>query len=224
MLSRAFSNTSVDLVGRMVICEGGIRDENGMRAAAGGPAGRRVRTGALARSADDPDAFREFYVANVQRLVVFFTRRTLDPEVALDLAADTFAAALQHRGQFRGGTDAEAEGWLFAIARSQLAHYWRRGVAERRALEQVRGDPPSLAVSELERIEELAGLPELRGRVRHAMAHLHPHQAYAVLQRVVGERGYEELAAELGVSQDVVRARVSRGLRALAATVESGGA
>jgi RNA polymerase sigma-70 factor (ECF subfamily) len=49
---------------------------------------------------------------------------------------------------------------------------------------------------------------------------MHPQQAYAVLQRVVAERGYDELAAELGVSQDVVRARVSRGLRALAATVD----
>jgi RNA polymerase sigma factor (sigma-70 family) len=190
-----------------------------MRTAREGPARRGVRADALSRSAEDAEAFREFYLANAQRLVRFFTRRTLNVEVALDLTGETFAAALQHRRQFRGRSAAEAEGWLFAIARSQLAHHWRRGIAERRALEQVRLDPPSVALSELERIEELAALPELRGRIRQAIAGLHPQQAYAVLQRVVEERGYADLADELGVSQDVVRARVSRGLRALAAAV-----
>jgi RNA polymerase sigma factor (sigma-70 family) len=167
---------------------------------------------------ESAEAFNDFYLANVQRVVVYFTRRTLNAEAALDLAAETFATALQHRHQFRGASPAEAEGWLFAIARSQLGHYWRRGVAERRALEQVGLEPPCAEPAELERIEELAGLPELRVRVRQAMAGLHPQQAYAVHQRVVEERAYDDLAAELGVSQDVVRARVSRGLRALAAT------
>jgi RNA polymerase sigma-70 factor (ECF subfamily) len=179
----------------------------------------RAPEGALRRSAEDAEAFRDFYVANVQRLVLFFTRRTLNAEVALDLTGETFAVALQRRRQFRGATDAEAEAWLFAIARSQLSHFWRRGVAERRALEQVGIDSPSLGQSELERIEELAGLPELRRRMQRAIAGLQPQQAYAVTQRVVAEREYDDLAQELGVSQDVVRARVSRGLRALAVAV-----
>jgi RNA polymerase sigma factor (sigma-70 family) len=182
------------------------------------PPWRRAPGSALGRSAEDPEAFREFYVANVQRLVVFFTRRTLDAELALDLAGETFAVALQRRRQFRGRTEAEAEAWLFAIARSQLAHFWRRGVAERRALRQIGLEAPAVGQAELERIEELAGLPELRRRVHRAMATLHPQQAYAVVQRIVAEREYDDLAAELGVSQDVVRARVSRGLRALAAS------
>jgi RNA polymerase sigma-70 factor, ECF subfamily len=158
---------------------------------------------ALGRNADDTEAFRDFYVANVQRVVVFFTRRTLNAEIALDLTGETFAVALQRRRQFRGRTDAEAEAWLFAIARSQLSHFWRRGVAERRALEQVGLEPPCVAHAELERIEELAGLPELRRRMQRAMAGLHPQQAYAVVQRIVAEREYDD---------------VSRGLRALAAT------
>ncbi|HEY6759437.1 MAG TPA: RNA polymerase sigma factor [Baekduia sp.] len=182
--------------------------------------GMRARDAALVRSAEDAEAFKDFYLATVQRVLLFFTRRTLNAEVALDLTGETFATALQRRRQFRGASEAEAEGWLFAIARSQLSHYWRRGVAERRALEQVGIDPPSLAQSELDRIEELAGLSDLRGRMREALAGIHPQQAYAVQQRVVEEREYDDLAAELGVSQDVVRARVSRGLRALAATDE----
>jgi RNA polymerase sigma factor (sigma-70 family) len=190
-----------------------------MRAARERPRRRPAGGTALARSAEDLDAFQDFYLDTLQRVVVFFTRRTLNAEVALDLTGETFAVALQRRHQFRGSTDAEAEGWLFAIARSQLSHYWRRGVAERKALEQVGMDPPSLPQAELERIEELAGLPALRREVRQAIAGLNPQQAYAVTQRIVNEREYDDLAAELGVSQDVVRARVSRGLRALAASV-----
>ncbi len=187
---------------------GSVRERPPWRSRPGSP---------LGRGADDAGAFRDFYVANVQRVVVFFTRRTLDAEVALDLTGETFAVALQRRRQFRGRTDAEAEAWLFAIARSQLSHFWRRGVAERRALQQVGLDPPSVGQSELESIEELAGLPELRRRIQSAIAGLHPQQAYVIVQRVVAEREYDDLARELGVSQDVVRARVSRGLRALAA-------
>lgn len=194
------------------------RMRTGMGSVRERPPWRAVSGNALGRNADGGEAFRDFYVANVQRVVVFFTRRTLNAEIALDLTGETFAVALQRRRQFRGRTDAEAEAWLFAIARSQLAHYWRRGVAERKALQQVGLDPPSVAQTELERIEELAGLPELRRRVQRAIAGLHPQQAYVVIQRIVAEREYADLAHELGVSQDVVRARVSRGLRALAST------
>jgi RNA polymerase sigma factor (sigma-70 family) len=181
------------------------------------PLRRRARTVALVRSTDDAEAFHEFYVANRGRLLAFLTRRALDPDVARDLAAETFAVALQRRHQFRGETDAEAQAWLFAIARTQLSVYWRRGTAERRALALLGAEQPTHELPDLERVEELAGLWELRGHVRRAFDALSADQAYAVQQRVVGERSYDDLAAELGVSEDVVRARVSRGLRALAA-------
>jgi RNA polymerase sigma-70 factor (ECF subfamily) len=39
---------------------------------------------------------------------VFLARRTFDVEVARDLTAETFAQAFEHRGRFRGQSDAEA--------------------------------------------------------------------------------------------------------------------
>ena len=188
-----------------------------MRTVTERPSHRCAGAAVPARCCDATEAFHYFYVANRGRLVWFFARRTLDPEVALDLAADTFAVALQHRGRFRGHTAEEAEAWLFAIARSQLSRYWRRGSAERRALALVGPDRTSSGQAELERIEDLAALREQRRDVRRAVARLSPDQAYAVQQRIVLERSYDDVAAELGVSEDVVRARVSRGLRALAA-------
>jgi len=181
--------------------------------------GRPWRGGSrYARVGHDAEAFHDFYVAMRLRVLAYFRRRTPDAEVAYDLAADTFATALQRRAQFRGESDAEAEAWLFAIARTRLAAYWRRGSAERRANETVMGWAQiATGIGDLDRIEELAALGQLRSDVRRAVAGLAPDQAYAVHQHVVCERGYDELAAELGVSAGVVRARVSRGLRALAA-------
>jgi RNA polymerase sigma factor (sigma-70 family) len=170
----------------------------------------------LVRSRQDPDAFASFYEQYAKRVVVFFIRRTFDPEISLDLAAETFALALERRRQFRGRTPEEEQGWLFAIARSVLSHFWRNGDAERSALGRVGVQPPGMESDEIRRLEDLAGLAELREAVRRAVTELSAEQAYAVEQRVLVERSYAELATELRVSEQVVRARVSRGLRLLA--------
>ena len=170
----------------------------------------------LRRSVDDPGAFHGFYDAYVKRVVVFFARRTLDPETALDLTAETFALALERRAQFRGNSSQEEQGWLFAIARNQLAFYWKRGEVERDALQRIGCDPPGCDNAELEWVERLADLPLLRSTVRTALGELPDDQAYAVTARVVDAREYSDVAGEIGVSEQVVRARVSRGLRTMA--------
>jgi len=173
----------------------------------------------LRRSLDDPAAFQEFYRAYAERVVVYFARRAYDPELALDLAGETFAVALERRAQFRGSTGQEEQGWLFAIARSQLQHYWRRGEVERAALERIGHDPPHATLADIEWVERVVDLPRLRSTVRSALECLPDDQAYAVVSRVVEERPYADLAGELNVSEQVVRARVSRGLRAMAETL-----
>src|SRR5262249_9557386 len=103
---------------------------------------------------------------------------------------------------------------------SQLSRSVRRRVAERRALEQFCHDGLGAHVSgEIERIDEVVGLGGVRRAISDAVERLSAEQAYAVQQRVIQGRGYDDLAAELGVSEQVVRARVSRGLRSLAAAV-----
>jgi DNA-directed RNA polymerase specialized sigma24 family protein len=58
--------------------------------------------------------------------------RTGNAEVAADLAAETFAAALDAKHRFKpGGPPARA--WLFGIAVKKLADYRRSGYAEDRA-------------------------------------------------------------------------------------------
>jgi RNA polymerase sigma-70 factor (ECF subfamily) len=157
-------------------------------------------------------------------MLSFLVRRTYDPEVAVDLVAETFAAAFEARGTFRGATDEEAAGWVYGIARNQLGAWYRRGDVERRALRRLGVERRPLNDDEVERIDDLAELAELRERVAVLMDELPADARAAVRLRVVGERSYREVATALGVSEDTARARVSRALRALAERLEADGA
>src|SRR4051812_18304338 len=170
----------------------------------------------LAQSKEDPDAFAAFYDAYAERVLVFFTRRVLDVDVAFDLLSETFAKALEHRAQFRGDSAEQEQGWLFSIARSELSHYWRDGSVERSALARLGVPVPGLTDPEIERIEDMAGLSEVAAPLADALAALPEEQRRAVELRVVDECGYSDIAVRLGISEQAARARVSRGLRALA--------
>jgi RNA polymerase sigma factor (sigma-70 family) len=174
----------------------------------------------LRRAVDDPAAFDELYDELAQRVLLFFTRRVFDGQLALDLTGETFATVFQRRRSFRGTTTEEQEGWVFAIARSQLSHYWRRGRVEREALERLGVDVPAMGDTELERVEELAGTAQLRARIAHELSRLPDDQRLAVQAHVVEERPYAELSDAWGVSEQTIRARVSRGLRRLGATLD----
>src|SRR5687767_15596517 len=81
---------------------------------------------------DDPAEFAAFYREHVRSLTGFFLHRTGDPELAMDLAAETFAEALAGRRRFdpRKGTESM---WLYGIARHKLARALERGRVEDRA-------------------------------------------------------------------------------------------
>lgn len=174
--------------------------------------------------AHDPDAFVAFYRRNARDVLVFFLRRTFEPEVARDLTAEAFATAFEHRGRFRGTTDAEAAAWLFGIARHKLSRYLRRGDAERRAVSRLGIAVRPVSEDDAARMFELAGMAEVRDHVAGALSGIGPDQRQAVRLRVVDELSYAEVAARLGVSEQTARARVSRGLRALADAITIGGA
>ena len=165
----------------------------------------------------DAHDISDLYRSHARDLLVFFTRRVYDPEVALDLVAETFASAFAAREQFRGPEPDQAIAWIYGIAHHQLSRWFRRGAVERRALAKLGVEVPAMTDGEFERVIELTGLDQLRGRVAAALAELPADQREAVELRVVEERSYTAIAEQTGVSEQVARARVSRGLRALAA-------
>ena len=161
------------------------------------------------------------YARHHDDLLLFLVRRTADAEVALDLWAETFAQAVAGHHRFRGTSEAEAAAWLYTIARRQLALYLRRGSAERRALEKLGLERPPADQELLAEIEERARLDVLRSELAVALATLSEPVREAVRRRVVDEQPYPEIARALKITEQAARARVSRGLSALADVLES---
>ncbi len=169
---------------------------------------------------NDADGFSELYKGEGQDLLIFLTRRTLDGETALDLLAETFAIAMRHWGKLRGLEREQQRAWLFTVARRQFGRYLRRARVERRATHKLGIQVPLVDHDDLLLIERRAGLGELRSVLGRELARLNPDQRQALCLRIVEERSYEDVAAQMGVSEQTARARVSRGLRKLAEALE----
>jgi RNA polymerase sigma factor (sigma-70 family) len=163
----------------------------------------------------DPDAFVAFYRRHLAAVLGFFLRRTGDPELTADLTAEVFAAALLAAERYRPG-ERPALAWLYGIAAHKLADSRRRGRVEDEARRRLALAPLTVDDAELARVKELAD----PGAAQAALRALPPTQRDAVLARVVDERPYAEIAAEMRCSELLVRQRVSRGLRALRAQIE----
>jgi RNA polymerase sigma-70 factor (ECF subfamily) len=148
-------------------------------------------------------------------LLRYFARRTADPQVALDLQAETFAQAVAGARKFRGRTADDEAAWLYAIARNQLASYLRRGYAEQRTVHKLGIERPPVSDALLVEVDRRAGIESLRSELKTALAELTDETRQAVALRVVGELPYPEVAGRLGITEVAARARVSRGLQTL---------
>ncbi len=171
----------------------------------------------LAASRSNPDAFAAFYDRYERSLVSYFARRTGDPEVAADLTAEVFAAALGAAHRYRPESPSGA-GWLFAIAHNTLLKSLRRGRVEAEARRRLGiGEPIEFAAGELEQVEDAACS---NGWVVELLDRLPELQREAVRARILDERSYPDIAGELQTSELVVRQRVSRGLSKLRAELK----
>lgn len=168
----------------------------------------------------DPNAFAEFYRARYKPIVAYFARRVLNGELALDLTAETFAQAFISRGRFRGSTSAEAEAWLFRIAERKLARYLRSGQTEQKALRRLGIEAPPVNAKQRAEVDRLADLVGLRSLLRSELMRLSRSQQQALHLRVVEDLPYAAVAERLAISEPAARARVARGLKQLAASID----
>lgn len=178
--------------------------------------GHERTSSSFVRARQDPATFADVYVAYHEQVLRFFARRTLDPETAFDLMAETFAELFAHIDRFRGDTEDQGRAWMWTIARHELYRWRERGIVERRSIERLGIPIATLGQVEYERIEDLADLQRFRPHLEQAMERLGAKQRQALTLRIIEHRSYDEIAQECGASEDVVRARVSRGLRQLA--------
>lgn len=162
----------------------------------------------------EPEAFTIFYERHVDVVLAFLRRRTNSPEVAADLMAETFAAALL---ALHADTDPEQlevpVAWLLGIARNKLYESYRRGRVEAAARQRLHLEPLMLDDNDLALVDELSETDI----VRELADVLPADQLQALRMRVIDELGYDEIARDLRCSEAVARKRVSRALRTLRA-------
>lgn len=157
-----------------------------------------------------PEMFGTFYRRHEDAVLGFMLRRVRDPELAADLCAETFAAALLSVKRFRPA-DGAAVAWLFGIARNVLGRSLERRKVEDRARRKLGMAPIELGPDVLDAILAL----DAERAVAVALSGLPAGEADAVRARVIDGTDYAQIAADLRCSEQVVRKRVSRGLARL---------
>jgi RNA polymerase sigma factor (sigma-70 family) len=162
--------------------------------------------------AGDADAYGEFFARHAEMVRAYLRKRVGSAELAADLVAETFAAALLavHRGHAEHVPNGAA--WLLGIARNKLIDSYRAARVQDAARTEL--GLPRVAVDdeELERIDHIAGIEQPVGA---ALEQLSPQEREAIIERIVRERDYSEIASGLGQAETTIRKRVSRGLMRL---------
>lgn len=146
-------------------------------------------------------AFMEEHRQAVYRFLV----AAVGPGEADDCFQETFLAALRAYPRLRN--DDNLRGWVLTIAGRKVIDAAR---ARRR-----RAHPAGEVPLEMKGHYENPDPIELDGRVWRAVAALPPRQRVAVVQRVVMDRPYAEVAATLRSSEEAARANVYQALKKL---------
>lgn len=164
----------------------------------------------LALTVRRPEAFAVFYRRHERMVLGYFMRRLGDAELAADLTAETFAAALIGLRRFDPARG-PAAAWILGIGRNKLRHALEKRRVEDRARRRLGMPPIALEEEAMTRIERLGG----EERAAALLERLPADQAQAVRARILEELPYKVIAAEVRCSESVIRQRVSRGLATL---------
>jgi RNA polymerase sigma-70 factor (ECF subfamily) len=162
----------------------------------------------IAACQQDPDRFRELFERHFAATRGFLSRR-IGPEIAEDLAIETFALAYRRRGSY-DLRQSNARPWLYGIATNLLRHH-RRG-ERRKLLAYARtGVDPDLAADPGYDAAEARVAAQAAGpALAQALAGLRPDERDVLLLFAWGDLSYVEIAEALGIPVGTVRSRLSR--------------
>lgn len=149
------------------------------------------------------EAFRHLYAEHFGAILRFALRRVRSPDDAADVVADTFLVAWRRSGEVPDGEAARL--WLYGVARNLLANH-RRGEERRLRL----GERLRLELRDhLTRYDPTEEVLEMRA-VRERLAGLEPIDREVLELTLWEQLTPREIAVALGLSSDVVRARLAR--------------
>lgn len=138
--------------------------------------------------------------------------RVISPEVAEDVAADTWLHVVRGLAAFRGDEQAWRT-WLFTTARRRAIDQFRRRARRPvRPLEEMLPDQLPVSPDAADEAIEHLGTRSAMALV----ARLPPHQAEVILLRVVAGLDNQAVARLVGRSPGAVRVAAHRGLRRMA--------
>lgn len=176
------------------------------------PAVGRADAGLRAKAAPEAQAAQLLFERHGDRVLAYCRRRLSSPEEAEDALQTTFLYAC--RGLQRGVVPETEIAWLLKIAHNVCLSHWDSD-RRRRRLELVR-DP--------ERLEEAApaavGSRDDLHALEAALAGLTDLQRRAIVLREWRGLSYQEIAAELELSQAAVETLIFRARRSLATSLE----
>jgi len=163
------------------------------------------------------EVFEIVYRRHHAVVLALLARRVQQPELAADLLAETFASLLALVRDPQRAVPPIPVAWLLVTARNLLVDSQRRGTVDDRARRRLAMQPLVLDDRDLQRVEEISAETDL---LRELALRLEPDQLQALQARVLDEREYAEIAAQLKCSESVVRKRVSRALGVLRSAME----
>lgn len=146
----------------------------------------------------------------------YILARVADEAVAEDLTSETFYAMVKHIGDTRACDEASFAGWILAVARNQVAAYYRgerarptiqldEPVAELLIEPSGDGDPLRVATARESLVE-----------LKQALDRLTDEQRHVLLYRAVYGFSAEELGREFNKKPGAIRALQFRALESLA--------
>ncbi len=148
------------------------------------------------------------------RLLARARRIVVDPDLAEDVVQEAFLRAWRACSSF-DPADGPMVNWLLVIVANTAAdmvkaRVRRPPVASGAAVE----DAPAAGTSDID-------LLILRSQLRHALSSIGSLHRDAVVETVLRDRPYADVAAELGVAPGTLRTRVHYGLRRLRSVLET---
>lgn len=160
----------------------------------------------IERARRNPEAFGEVYSLYYDRIYAYVNGRVGCRETAEDIAADVFVLALQHLPRYEW-RNVPFGAWLFRIAASQVAGYYRRSRPSAQLHE--------LMLDACVDPEEEALRHSAAGDVRDALATLGVDQRRAMELRYLRDMRASEIAREMGRTEASVKLLLHRGLASL---------
>lgn len=159
----------------------------------------------IARSVDEPEAFAELFERHFSLVYRFLSLRA-GPQIAGDLAAETFATAFRRRADY-DVTRVDARPWLLGIA-ANLARDERRSQRRRRdtLLRLERERPIGVQEDALAALDGRPGSENLPA----VLAELAPGERDLLLLFACVGLSYGEIAEALSLPLGTVRSRIHR--------------